>query len=70
MPSGLFDQREQQMFGFDLRVIVLFGDPLRRQNRFLRLFGVLVQIHIDALFAFRFTQAAELLPPANFASAS
>ena len=57
-PVGLFSKREQQMLGVDLGVIALFGEPLRRQNRFLRLFGVLVQVHRVSRYA------ADLLPTA------
>ncbi len=46
MPSGLLHEREEKMLGFDLGVVALLGQPLRRQNRFLGLFGVLVQVHI------------------------
>ncbi len=42
---GLLDEREQQMLGIDLGVVALLGEPLRRQDRFLRLLGVLVQVH-------------------------
>ena len=42
---GLLDEREQQMLGLDLGVVALLGEPLRRENRFLRLFRVLVQVH-------------------------
>ncbi len=42
---GLFDERQQQMLGVDLGVVALLGEPLRREDRFLRLLGVLVQIH-------------------------
>ena len=33
------------MLGLDLGVVVLLGQPLRRENRFLGFFGVLVEIH-------------------------
>ena len=42
---GLFDEREQQVLRLDLGVVALLGEPLRREDRFLRLFGVLVQVH-------------------------
>ena len=61
---GLVHERQQQMLGIDLRMVALLGEPLRRQDRFLRLLGVLVQVHAFVSYA------AELLPPASFASAS
>ena len=74
---SLLDEREQQMLGLDLRVVPLLGEPLRRQDRFLRLLGVLVQficsspLRITRASAHSLTaHAAELLPPASFASAS
>ena len=43
---SLFHERQQQMLGLDLGVVALLREPLCRQNRFLRLFRVLVQVHI------------------------
>ena len=43
---GLLDERQKQVLGLDLGVVVLLGDPLRREDRFLRLFGVFVQVHM------------------------
>ena len=75
---GLFNQREQQVLRVDLGVVALLGEPLRRGS-FLRLFGVLVRFialsrnekrkPIRSSFH-RLSQAAELFPPASFASAS
>ena len=56
----LLDEREQQVLGLDLGVIALLGEPLRRQNRFLRFFGVLVQVHIASL-----TPPSSCRPPAS-----
>ena len=42
---GLLDERQKQVLGLDLGMVTLLGDPLRREDRFLRLFGVLVQVH-------------------------
>ena len=44
---GLLGERDQQMLGLDLRVIELRGQRLRGDDRFLRLFGELIQIHDD-----------------------
>ncbi len=42
---SLLQQREQQMFGLDLRVIHIGRSLLRRNHRFLSLFRVFVQVH-------------------------
>ena len=41
---SLVRERQQQMLGIDLRMVALLGEPLRRQDRFLRFLGVLVQV--------------------------
>ena len=41
----LLHECQQQMLGIDLRVAHLFGKRLRRQNRFLGLFGKFIDIH-------------------------
>ena len=42
---ALFDERDEQMLGLDLRVARLLGELLRREHRFLGFFGVFVDIH-------------------------
>ncbi len=67
----LFHEREQQMLRLDLGVIALLGEPLRRKDRFLRLFGVLVQVHECVIvIAFVSLTRPSSFPPASFASAS
>jgi hypothetical protein len=43
---SLLDEHQEEMLRLYLSVVALFGEPLRRENRLLRLFGVLVQVHI------------------------
>src|SRR5262245_29468291 len=42
---ALFDERDQKMLGFDLRMARLLGELLRADDRFLGLLRVLVNVH-------------------------
>ena len=42
---ALLDERHQQVFRFDLRMVHLLGELLRAEHGFLRLFGVFVDVH-------------------------
>jgi hypothetical protein len=44
-PLGLLDERGEQVFGLQLRVAHLLGQPLRAHDRFLCFFCVLVDVH-------------------------
>jgi hypothetical protein len=43
--ARLLDQRDEQVLGGDFRVCQLPGERLRREDRFLGLFGQLVDVH-------------------------
>ena len=46
-PVTLFDERREQMFGLELWMAHLLGEPLRAEDRVLRLLRVAVEVHVS-----------------------